>query len=170
MDVKEAILERHSVRKYTAQVPEHNVLVQVMEAARMAPTACNRQPFRLVCVTTPELREKVTDSYKNPWIKTAPVVIVVIADHSKGWVRSLDNKEHSEIDATIATDHMTLRATELGLGTCWVCYFDAAKVHDILNLSASEEAIALLPIGYPDSTEEAHPKVRKAADEVYSFA
>ncbi len=170
MDIKEAIILRRSVRKYRAEMPERGVLVQVMEAARMAPSACNKQPFRVVCVTTPELREKVMETYGKAWIRTAPVVMVVIAEHDKGWVRSMDGKEHSEVDAVIATDHITLRATELGLGTCWVCNFDAARVHEIMNLGEAEEAVALLPIGYPDPTEEVRQKMRKSAEEIYSFA
>ncbi|MCI5776941.1 MAG: nitroreductase family protein [Bacteroidales bacterium] len=171
MDVKDAILKRRSVRKYSDRMPDHSTLIQVLEAARMAPSATNRQPYRLVCVTTPDLRAQVIQAYHGPsWIKTAPAVIVVLANHDKGWVRSYDGKEHSEIDATIATDHMTLRAAELGLGTCWVCNFNTDEVRQALNLPSNEEPIALLPIGYPDPEEIPKQKNRKPAEDVYSFA
>lgn len=171
MDVKEAILTRRSVRMYSDQMPDHNTLIQVLEAGRMAPSATNRQPFRLVCITTPDLLEQVIKAYHGPsWIKTAPALIVVIANHDKGWKRSYDGKDHSEIDAAIATDHMTLRATELGLGTCWVCNFNTDEVRQALRLPQNEHPVVLLPIGYPHPNEIPKQKNRKAAEDLYAFA
>ncbi len=167
MDVKTVISERRSVRAYTEKLPSHEDLTEVLEAARLAPTAVNKQPFRMVCVTDKAVLEKLFASYKRDWIKTAPCVIVVIADHSQSWHRGLDGKDHADIDAAIATDHLTLRATELGLGTCWVCNFDAEMVHKDLNLSEVEEAVVLVPIGYANDT--AKEKVRKSAEVVYKF-
>ncbi|MGN0010256.1 MAG: nitroreductase family protein [Marinilabiliaceae bacterium] len=167
MDVKQAIEERRSVRKYKAGAPSHQELTEVMEAARLAPTACNKQPFRLLCVTDESTLDVLRSAYEREWLKNASCMIVVIADHSQSWHRGNDGKDHADIDAAIATDHMTLRAAELGLGTCWICNFDAAKVHRDLNLGESEEAVVLLPIGY--AADEPKPKVRKSEGEMYKF-
>lgn len=167
MNVNTAILERRSVRKYKLDVPTREELTEVLEAARFAPTACNKQPFRLLCVTDEGTLTKLQAAYDREWLKTAKCIIVVIADHDKSWHRPSDGKDHADIDCAIATDHMTLRAAELGLGTCWICNFDAQMVHTDLNLPANEEAVVLLPIGYADN--EAKPKVRKTDAETYSF-
>lgn len=167
MDVKQAIEERRSVRKYKAGAPSHQELTEVMEAARLAPTACNKQPFRLLCVTDESTLDVLRSAYEREWLKSASCMIVVIADHSQSWHRGNDGKDHADIDAAIATDHMTLRAAELGLGTCWICNFDAAKVHRDLNLGESEEAVVLLPIGH--AADEPKPKVRKSEGEMYRF-
>ena len=155
------------MRAYTEKVPTHLDLTEVLEAARLAPTAVNKQPFRLVCVTDKNVLEKLYASYKRDWIRTAQSIIVVIADHSQSWHRGLDGKDHADIDAAIATDHLILRATELGLGTCWVCNFDAEMVRRDLNLAEAEEAVVLVPIGY--ANDAAKEKVRKPAEVVYKF-
>ena len=167
MNVNQAIRERRSVRKYKPITPTRQELTEVMEAARLAPTACNKQPFRLVCVTSDDMLGKLKAAYDREWLKTASCIIVVIADHSQSWHRGQDGKDHADIDAAIATDHMTLRATEIGLSTCWICNFDAAMVHKDMGLGDTEEAVVLLPIGYAD--DEAKPKTRKAAESTYEF-
>lgn len=167
MNVKDAIETRRSVRDYKPTVPSKEMLTEVLEAARLAPTAVNKQPFSVLCVTDKALLSELQKTYLRDWIKTAPCIIVVIANHEQSWHRKLDGKDHADIDAAIATDHMTLRAAELGLGTCWVCNFDAKMAHDVLKLSEKEEAVVLLPIGYAADAEK--PKVRKEADEIYKF-
>lgn len=167
MNVGQAIKERRSVRKYTQVVPSREALKEVLEAARLAPTACNKQPFRIVCVTEERTLSMLKASYAREWIATAQCIIVIIASHTQSWHRPCDGKDHADIDAAIAADHITLRATELGLGTCWVCNFDPSMVHRDLNLAADEEAVILMPIGY--AADEAKPKVRKQEADVYSF-
>jgi nitroreductase len=95
-------------------------------------------------------------------------VIVVCGDHKTSWKRGNDGKDHADIDVAIATDHMTLRAAELGLGTCWVCNFDAEKVSKALNLPGHLEPAVLLPIGRPEEVE-APPKKRKPLSELVKF-
>lgn len=167
MNVEDAIVGRRSVRKYKATTPDRELLREVLEAARMAPTACNRQPFRIICVTEDNLLSRIKSAYSRDWITTAKCIIVVVADHSQSWHRPCDGKDHADIDAAIAADHMALRATELGLGTCWVCNFDPSVVREALNLGEEEEAVILMPIGYAD--DEAKQKVRKNECDVYRF-
>lgn len=167
MNVEQAIKERRSVRKYKPEVPSREVLREVLEAARLAPTACNKQPFRIVCVTDKTTLAKLYAAYDREWLKTAPCVMVVMTSHTQSWHRGYDGKDHADVDAAIATDHMTLRATELGLGTCWICNFDPQMVRRDMGIADDEEPVVLLPIGYPDN--EAKPKVRKEEGDVYSF-
>ena len=123
-------------------------LLQVLEAARIAPSACNFQPWHFVIIQKHNLRLKICSTYAKEWIQEAPALIVICGDHNYSWHR-IDGKDHCDIDIAIAVDHMSLAAVELGLGSCWVCMFDVEKCKKILKLPASLEPIVLLPIGYP---------------------
>jgi nitroreductase len=148
MSFIELAKKRYSVRNYQNTPVEEEKIIQVLEAGRVAPTAKNYQPFYFVVVQNEELKQKIAPVYSRDWIMQAPVLIVICGDHSKSWRRA-DGKDHCDIDAAIAIDHMTLAAAELGLGTCWVCAFNAMQCHKILGLPPHIETIALLPLGYP---------------------
>ena len=120
MDFINIAKKRHSVRSYTSQKVEPEKLEQILEAAHVAPTAANLQPVHLIVVQSEEGLAKIS---KAAGIYNAPLAIIVCADHEKAWVRPFDQKQTGDIDASILTDHMMLQATELGLGTVWVCYF-----------------------------------------------
>ncbi len=169
MNVKEAIAERRSVRLYRSEKPTRESIVEVLEAARLAPSAVNRQPWHFYAFASSEKLSRLSEAYARDWFKTAPVVIVAVANHGESWHRGNDGKDHADVDLAIAIDHMTLRATELGLGTCWVCNFDASVVRKELGLGENEEPIALIPIGFADETEVVKPKTRKGASEVYTI-
>ncbi len=149
MDVFEAIAARYSVRGYKPDPVSHEMLHQVLEAARQAPTAANKQPFRIVVVHTKGREEELARVYGRKWLLQAPLVIAFIAVPGEAW-RRMDDKPYSEVDATIAMDHLVLAATALGLGTCWIAAFDPAAVRDVLGLPDDVEPIALTPLGYPD--------------------
>ena len=168
MNVKDAIETRSSVRRFTEVMPSEEELTKIMEAGRMAPSAVNRQPWRFVCIRSEEGLSAIRKTYPREWFATAKAVIAVIVDHNTSWHRGVDGKDHADIDAAIAADHMILMATELGLGTCWVCNFDAAEAHRALNLSESEEVEILIPTGYA-ATDSTKPKSRKEAAAVYTF-
>ncbi len=169
MNVVDAIKTRRSVRSYSSQKPTTEDLTEVLEAARNAPSAVNKQPWKFICVRSADALLKLQDAYLREWFKTAPCVIVAVGLHSESWHRKSDNKDHADVDVAIAVDHMTLRAVELGLSTCWVCNFDVPIVRQALCLRDNEEPIALLPIGYASASDEAVPHARKPATEVYSF-
>ncbi len=164
--------ERHSCRKFDAtRKVGRDLLEKVAEAARIAPSACNRQPYRMVAVTDPATLAAVAAAYGREWIKTAPAVIVAVGLHSQAWHRSGDCMDATHIDAAIAVDHMTLAAQALGLGTCWVCAFNAMAVAQALQLAQGEEPVALLPIGWPAEPgghSERH-KVRKGINEIVQW-
>src|SRR5690554_1186148 len=159
--------KRYSVRKYKDQPVEREKLLQVLEAARNAPSACNLQPWHFIVLTDEEIKNKVTETYPRDWFRKAPVVIAACGDHSASWKRA-DGKDHCDVDLGIAIEHMALAAADLGLGTCWVCAFDAERCHKILELPENLEVIALLPLGYPDD-EKIPDKKRKSLEEIVTW-
>lgn len=158
--------ERYSVRSFKPAQVSKALITQVLEAGRMAPSASNKQPWYFISICEEEQLSKIKRSYPRDWFVKAPQFIVICGDHNSSWKRSYDSKDHCDIDVAIAIDHMTLRATELGLGTCWVCHFDPAMVSEILELPKDIEPIAILPIGYP-ANSEAPLKSRKSPDELF---
>ncbi|MFO7999849.1 MAG: nitroreductase family protein [Marinilabilia sp.] len=168
MDFKTLIRTRYSARKYKPEAISEKLLNEVLDAGRMAPTAVNKQPFLFIVVNKKDKLKELYEAYPREWFATAPSVIVVCADHSSSWKRGNDGKDHADIDAAIATDHMTLRAAELGLGTCWVCNFDPEKAAQTLNLPGHIEPAVLLPIGKPEEVEGPLKK-RKALSELVKF-
>lgn len=145
MDFITIAKQRMSVRDYKETKVEPEKLEQILEAAHVAPTAANLQPIRLIAVQSEEGLAKIG---KAANIYGAPLAIIVCADHDKAWVRPFDQKQTGDIDASILTDHMMLQATELGLGTVWVCYFDPAVLRKEFDLPANLEPVNILVIGY----------------------
>jgi nitroreductase len=146
---------------------EEKKLEQVLEAGRLAPSACNLQPWVFIVVRKSEARRKLQSAYSRDWLATAPAIIAVCCEPEAAWVRSSDGKRHGDIDAAIAVDHMTLCAADLGLGTCWICAFDPARAREALELPPHLEPVALLPIGYPAAG--GMPKERKPLAELVRY-
>jgi len=146
----ELITRRYSVRAYKPDPVEEERLHQVLEAARLAPTAANRQAFQLIVVHTAGREAELKRIYNRDWLVQAPLVICACALPAQGWVRA-DGKNYSDVDVAIALDHLILAATELGLGTCWIAAFDATAARQVLGLPKDVEPIALTPLGYPAS-------------------
>ncbi len=167
MTFKELCEARYSVRSYKDEAIPADKLDYIKECARLAPSAVNFQPWKLLMVTSEEGLAKVCATYNREWIRTAKAVIIVVAQKDKAWVRAADGKYHGDIDAAIITEHICLAAAEQGLGTCWVCNFDAALCHEAFSLSDSEEAVVLIPIGIP-ADENCPQKKRKDIEEIWS--
>jgi nitroreductase len=166
VDVFEAIGARYSVRGYKPDPVSDELLHQVLEAARQAPTAANKQPFRIVVIHTEGREEELARVYGRKWLVQAPLVIVFIAVPGEAW-RRMDDKPYDEVDATIAMDHLVLAATAVGLGTCWIAAFDPAAVREVLGLPDDVEPIALTPLGYPDRDRAATD--RRPLDELVRY-
>lgn len=145
MDFIKIAKQRHSVRGYKNQKVEPEKLERILEAAHVAPTAANLQPVHLIIVQSEEGLAKIS---RAAGIYNAPLAIIVCADHNKAWVRPFDQKQTGDIDASILTDHMMLQATELGLGTVWVCYFKPDILRKEFELPDHLEPINILVIGY----------------------
>ena len=159
--------KRYSVRNYLYKPVEKEKLMYVLESGRVAPSAANYQPWHFVVISDDEMRKKIGTTYNRKWFLKAPVIIVICGDHHTSWKRS-DGKDHCDIDISITTDHMTLAAVEMDLGTCWVCNFDSKSASGILNLPPHIEPIAYLSLGYPENAEDKGTRhlIRKKMEEI----
>ncbi|MFO7819822.1 MAG: nitroreductase family protein [Halanaerobacter sp.] len=169
MKFLELAKQRYSVREYQDKEVEEEKMRKVLEAGRVAPTATNGQPQRLIVVQEKEGLEKIEKGSK---IYGAPAAIIVCADHEETWRRPFDNMDTADIDASIVTDHMMLQATELGLGSLWVCYFDPEVIKEEFNIPENIEPINILAIGYAAGEEkspERHDKARKSLEETVEY-
>ena len=138
---------RYSVRSYNSVPVEQNKVAQILEAGRIAPTACNNQPQRIKVITEPADLSKV--DVCTPCRFGAPAVLLVCYDNTASWKREFDGADSGYVDASIVTTHLMLAAHELGLGTCWVMYFDPVKTRESFSLAQNIIPVAFLPIGYP---------------------
>jgi nitroreductase len=163
MDFQELIRVRRSVRGYKPDPIDEAVLRRVLEAGRIAPTACNLQPFRLIVVTDPETRGRMKAVYARDWFFRAPVLLVGCAEPARAWQRR-DGFNAAEIDLAIVMDHIILAATEEGLGTCWVCAFNEAKAKEVLGVPPEARVLAMTPLGYPDAAPD--PFARKPIEDL----
>lgn len=151
MTLKQIIENRYSVRAYLPQSVEKEKIEYILDCARLSPSAGNLQPWRFYVVTDKNLLSQIWKSYDREWFKTAPMCIVVCKDTSKSWKRTnTDGKDHGDIDAAIASEHICLAAAEQGLGTCWICNFTPRLLSEALGLTDNLEPIAIFPLGYID--------------------
>lgn len=148
MDFSELCKSRFSVRDYKPDPVEDELLQQVLEAARLAPTAANLQPIQFVVIHSQGREAELQRIYQRAWFTQAPLILCACAIPADGWVRA-DGKVYSDVDVTIAMDHLILAATDLGLGTCWIADFDPAAAREVLGLPEGVEPIAFTPLGYP---------------------
>ena len=169
MNLLDLAKKRFSVRSYDFKKVEQEKLLQILEAGRIAPTAGNRQPHRLIVVQTEEGLKKLAAAAN---IYGAPLAIIVCGDSNSAWVRKIDGKNVVDIDASIVTDHMMLAATELGLGTVWVCNFNPAIVCKEFNIPDTLEPINILVVGYGTGkleSPERHATTRKSMNEIVFY-
>ena len=160
---------RHSCRRYKDTPVGRDLIRTVLDTARLAPSACNRQPWSFIVLEGDEGREICSRAYDREWIREAPAFIIVCGHHDDAWHRPFDGKDHTDVDVAIATEHICLTATTLGLGTCWVCNFDPEKLNADLHLPAGVEPVAIIPIGYPGYDEKAPARKRKELDEILQW-
>lgn len=169
MDFIEIAKKRYSVRCYSDRKVETEKLDKILQAAHVAPTAANLQPVHLIVVQGKDGLEKIS---KGANIYGAPLAVIVCADHNKAWVRPFDNKQTGDIDASILTDHMMIEATELGLGSVWVCYFKPDIIRKEFNLPDNLEPVNILAIGYSDeeaADPERHSQTRISVKALVSY-
>jgi nitroreductase len=166
MDFLDLVKSRYSVRAYKNEPVEDEKLEKILEAARLAPTAVNYQPFKIIVITTKGRENELKRIYQAEWFSEAPVVICVCCKPADAWVRR-DGKNFADVDATIVMDHIILAATSLGLGTCWIGAFDPLAAKEVLNLPEGIEALVFTPIGYP--ADEIGEKKRKAISELVKY-
>jgi nitroreductase len=159
MDVLEAITARRSIRKYRAEPITETDLGKILEAARLAPSAGNKQPWRFVVVQDKNQKVHLANAAGDQsFLKDAAAIVVAAADPH------ISAKWH-EKDTMIALEHMVLAATSLGYGTCWIGSFDADEVKRLFKIPERMTIIALLPIGVPD--EKPRPTPRRDFHEIF---
>lgn len=163
MEFIDVINERYSVRGYLDKEVEQEKLEYVLNAATIAPTGVNKQPFKVYVIDTKKYGKELSDIYSARWFIEAPYVLCVVAIRNEAWVRPWDSKNIADIDATIVMDHMILAATDVGLGTCYVGAFKKNKAHKFLGLEENEEPVLFTPLGYGNAEPRETP--RKLLDE-----
>lgn len=173
MDFSELVNKRQSDRKYQQKPVDRTLLVQCLEAARVAPSACNSQPWKFVVVDEPSLVSEMASAAAgmgmNKFAFQAPVIVAVVLEKMNLTARIgsvIKDKEYSLLDVGIAVEHFCLQASELGLGTCILGWFDEKKVRKLLKIERRRVPL-LITVGYPDGP--VRKKVRKKLDEMSSW-
>jgi nitroreductase len=155
VEILNLLKSRRSIRIYQDKPIPQDLLLQIVEAGRWAPTAANLQPWHFIVVTDPETRKRIGEVarffFVNSHVGKAPVVIALGFDTRKG--------KYGRYDVTLAGGNMLTMAASLGLGTCWIGAFDEPKVKEILEIPESIEVIGLITLGYPDEKAEIPPRV-----------
>lgn len=153
MDFLSLAKERYSCRSFLKKKVEKEKIEKILEAGRVAPTAVNFQPQRILIIDNEEKISRLSECTKYGW--GAPVVMIICYDKTVSWKRKYDNKDEGIVDASIVATHMMFEIQDLGLGTTWIGSFDPEKVREIYKIPENLEIIALLPVGYP--AEDAKP-------------
>lgn len=172
----EIIQKRRSVRRFKDGTLDRATIVSIVQAAQRAPSACNAQPWRFVAVTDNTLIHALVEKglggvVSNKWAATAPAIIVGCAErnvltHYLG--EAVKGINYHQIDLGIALEHMVLRATEMGLSTCWIGWFNEKQIKKILNLPMGWKIVSLLALGYSQE-EESLPTPRLDLDKILFF-
>lgn len=159
MEFLDLAKKRCSVRSYEDSAVEKDKLDKILEAARIAPTAANRQPVRIMVIDEADRMERLKRAAN---VYDAPLALVVCSDRERAWRRPADDKSTSDIDAAIVTVHMMMEAASLGLGSVWICWFDPTLLAEELKLPASLEPVNILAVGY--ANEPAKPTNRYSTE------
>jgi nitroreductase len=166
MDVFTAINRRRSVRAYKSDEVEEEKLKKILEAARLSPSASNRQEWKFIVVRDKEAKKKLSKAaFGQSFIGEAPTVIVACGTESKAMM-ACGQPAHT-VDVSIACAFMILQAYELGLGTCWIGAFKEDEVKKILQIPESVRVVTMIPLGYPD--EVPPQRSRKGLDQIICF-
>ncbi|MEA1964490.1 MAG: nitroreductase family protein [Candidatus Aerophobetes bacterium] len=166
MEVKQAIQKRRSVRSYEKRAVPEEKIKRVLEAARLAPSASNRQLWKFIVVRDETRRQEIAKAASNQsFIAEAPVVIAAVGLDPDSLMRC--GVPRYAVDLAIAVDHMTLAAVEENLGTCWIGSFSQEKVKKMLNIPEKYKVVALLPLGFP--ADKPKVKSRRSLKEIVCY-
>ena len=169
--------KRQSVRSYDIKPVKAEIIDRCIEAARLAPSACNSQPWKFIIVNDPDLRYKVADSTSNKilpinhFTKEAPVLVVVVRENPNFTSKMgeiIKDKTFTLIDLGIATIHFCLQAAAEGLGTCILGWFDENRIKKLLKIPRSKRAELIITVGYPKNGQ-IRDKKRKDFHEIVSY-
>lgn len=166
MEFNDVINARYSVRSFDSRSVEQSKVERILETAKTAPTAKNMQPVFTLCIQSESALEKLNGI--SPCIYGAPLVFAVCSDENRCWV-SPTGKSRGEMDASIAATHIMLSAVNEGLGTCWVCMFDADRLSEEFDIPENIKPQCLIAVGYPSSSaspSERHTERRPLSESV----
>ncbi|MBC8385439.1 MAG: nitroreductase family protein [Candidatus Cloacimonetes bacterium] len=178
MDFSELIKTRQSVRKYCDKPVEKEKLERLIEAVRLAPSASNSQPWKLVIVDEPDLKDKVAKATFdkittfNKFATQAPVIAVLIIERPNleaqigSWLKK---REFPLIDIGIAAEHFCLQAADLGLGTCMLGWFDEKKIRKLLKIPGNKRIGLVITLGYSEKEYPLRSKIRKETQKMSSY-
>lgn len=155
MDFYQLAADRYSVRKFLDQPLKQEVLNQILNCGRIAPTGCNYQPQRVLVLNTTESMEKLKGCTSSHF--DAPIAILVCYDKTETWVRKYDGEKSAPVDAGIVATHLMLMAQSLGVGSCMVMSFNPEKMREEFKLPETFEPSLLLVMGYPHPESVPHP-------------
>ena len=170
------INSRQSDRKYSDRKVDKDILNRIVEAGRMAPSACNAQPWKFIVVNDPQLVLKVAEAASakligmNSFVAQAPVIIVIVrekANMSSKVGATIKNKDYSLFDIGIATENICLQAEAEGIGSCIIGWFDEKTIRKLLSIPKSKRVELLITLGY--SLSDKREKRRKPAEETVSY-
>ncbi len=178
MDFQQLIALRQSVRKYQEKPVEKEKIDLLIQSVHLSPSACNSQPWKLIVVDNPELKDKVARATFNKAIAfnrfavQAPVMVVFIIEKAKLIAQiggAVKDMEYPQIDIGIAAAHFCLQAAELGLGTCMIGWFNEKKIKELLNIPDKKRIGLVISLGYPPDDYKLRMKIRKPMVEISSF-
>jgi nitroreductase len=178
MNFQELISNRQSVRKYFDKPVETEKIEKIIETVHLAPSACNSQPWKIIIVDEPELKNEVARATFsktiafNKFAVQAPVIAVLVIEKAKLIAQiggSIKNMEYTQIDIGIAAAHFCLQAAELGLGTCMIGWFDEKKIRKLLNIPEKRKVGLVITLGYPPEDYKMRKKIRKPLTEICGF-
>jgi len=167
MEFYDVVKTRRSIRSYKPNEIPKDVLDRIIDAARVAPSGSNRQPWKYVLMKKPELRKKIaTLCGGQPWIADAPIVIVACGSEINYDRGGYMGEMSFLIDSTIGLTHLILAARAEGLGTCWIGLFDNESIKELLEIPPGWNVVAVTPLGYPKEPKWAQPGKRKTLEEI----
>ena len=178
MDFTKLLKHRQSVRKYANKPIERDKIDKLIEAVRLAPSACNSQPWKLIIVNEPNLKNEVANATfntmipMNKFVPEVPVIAVITMEKPKVITQiggRIKNREFPMFDIGIAAEHLCLQATELGLGTCMLGWFDEKRIKKLLNIPAKKSIGLLITVGYAADNYPLREKKRKSVGEMSEF-
>jgi len=168
MSILEAIQKRQSIRKYLEDPIPEQALLRVLEAARLAPSGKNLQPWKFIVVKDKALREELARASAGQFFMArAPLIIVACGFPDNCYARMGRYMKSWPVDVAIALEHLILQAQEEGLGTCWIGSFEEQEVKSILKIPEEVKVLALTPLGFP--AERPAPRGRKSLEEIVSY-
>lgn len=168
MSILDIIRQRRSIRRYKSDPIPDETLLSVLEAARLAPSGKNSQPWKFIVVKDQKMKENLAVASRGQrFIAVAPVIIVACGYPDRSYARQGNYMKSWSIDISCALDHLMLKAQEEGLGTCWIGAFEEKEVKPLLGIPDDVRVLALTPLGFPD--EEPKDRGRKPLEEIISY-